>query len=565
MNLKSDTHISRHNHDGSLDELREIILGLNVEELQKLHSWVKDKNSFTEDIAHILPSAVLKSIEQDEPLGDTLTPIIEEAIFNSVHNNPQALANALFPIMGPAIRKSISETFRSLIESLNQTLEKKFSPDRIKWRMEAMFSSKSYAEIVLLKGISFKVKHVFLIHKETGLLIQNYHTDSEDFDTADMVSSMLTAVQDFVKDSFAGQLQEGDTLDTIKLNDLNVWIENGPFASLAVVFDGTSPESNRQVYKVMLEKIHQKYSHLLKSFDGDSDQFEMLIPYLKSCAIQQEKVKTSFKKPLAIFVIILLLFSIWMGFTTRDRMRWNSFIDELNDAPGVVILQSERGAKLSSIRGMKDVLSSNFGELAYKHKLDSSKIVFRWVNYISLDTNFSVARLKSLLPINTQVQISFHNQTLFIKGEAESQWIEVLKKQLQLPYFTGLNFDLSELKDRGQTVKISIFEKIESLTMKFDRGSYHINRENQSVLDSVAQLFASFQAKKPQTQLLLRIYPDNTDDKSVNMEISRYRLSSATKYLVKKGILKGHIQGQISEELGQGAPRELKFQIISDD
>ena len=117
----------------------------------------------------------------------------------------------------------------------------------------------------------------------------------------------------------------------------------------------------------------------------------------------------------------------------------------------------------------------------------------------------------------------------------------------------------------GQTVKISIFEKIESLTMKFDRGSYHINRENQSVLDSVAHLFASFQAKKPQTQLLLRIYPDNTDDKSVNMEISRYRLSSATKYLVKKGILKGHIQGQISEELGQGAPREPKFQIISDD
>jgi OOP family OmpA-OmpF porin len=282
----------------SMNKLREIILGLKPDELYKLQQWLTDKDTFSEEVANILPSSVIKSIELSLPLGDVLMPIIEESIFASVQNNPKALADALFPIMGPAIRKSISDTFRSFIETLNQTLENRFSLKRIRWRLLSIFSSKSYAEIVLLNSISFNVKHIFLIHKETGLLIQDYSESGTTHESADMISSMLTAVQDFVKDSFAGDIRRDDSLDTIRLNELNVWIEAGPYAILAVIFDGMAPESMRIVFKEILEELHHKFGKLMKSFDGNSNAFTMVRSYLKKCAIKQKPKKTKNKNRL---------------------------------------------------------------------------------------------------------------------------------------------------------------------------------------------------------------------------------------------------------------------------
>src|SRR5207247_2929733 len=48
-----------------------------------------------------------------------------------------------------------------------------------------------------------------------------------------LVSSMLVAIQDFVRDSFSGAEQQG--LDTVRLGELWLWCEPGPFATLVAV------------------------------------------------------------------------------------------------------------------------------------------------------------------------------------------------------------------------------------------------------------------------------------------------------------------------------------------
>lgn len=45
-----------------------------------------------------------------------------------------------------------------------------------------------------------------------------------------MVSGMLTAIRDFVADSFS--VEEGEGLESILVGELNVWIEHGPEAIL---------------------------------------------------------------------------------------------------------------------------------------------------------------------------------------------------------------------------------------------------------------------------------------------------------------------------------------------
>ena len=74
------------------------------------------------------------------------------------------------------------------------------------------------------------MEQVFLIHKETGLLLCQVSAPNAAMQDADMVSGMLTAIQDFVGDSFT--TQKGEELETLQVGELSVWIEQGPQAIL---------------------------------------------------------------------------------------------------------------------------------------------------------------------------------------------------------------------------------------------------------------------------------------------------------------------------------------------
>jgi len=546
----------------SMDELRELILGLNPDELNKLRQWLRDRNSFSEEIANILPASVIKSIELSLPLGEALMPIIEESIFASVQNNPKALADALFPIMGPAIRKSISDTFRSLIESLNRTLENQFSPQRIKWRLQSFFSSKSYAEIVLLNSVSFTVKHVFLIHKETGLLIQDYSAGDNALESADMISSMLTAVQDFVKDSFANELEKDDHLNAIRLNDLNVWIEEGPYAILAVVFDGNAPETIRETFKETLENIHLKFGRLLKEFNGNSDSFTMLKSHLKACAVEQKKQKTNYKKPLIIFSIIVILSGIWAGFTIRDNIRWNKFIDQLSQQPGVVIINSEKKSGKYYLRGMKDVLAGNYYDLALKNKIDTAKTVFKWSNYISLENSFIIVRIKRYLPENQKVNIFSSGGKIYFEGEASSKWIEAAKEYTgaQRGYFTA---DFSKLKNSISDSLQKIESAINNTSIVYKRGIYKIDSVMAKEFDRIISLTRFYHKYKSDILLKYMVTPDSKGDSTINIVFAKYRLKTAGKYL-KRNMPEIEIKGIINYNSEYGH-RTLIFNLKKND
>jgi len=141
--------------------------------------------------------------------------------------------------MGPAIRKAISSALSGMIESFNQTLSYSVSVRGLRWRLEALRTGKSFAEVVLMHTLLYRVEQVFLIHKKTGLLLQHVSAVPGAVQDADMVSGMLTAIQDFVHDSFSSR--RSDELETLQVGDLTVWIEQGPLAILAGVIRGNAP------------------------------------------------------------------------------------------------------------------------------------------------------------------------------------------------------------------------------------------------------------------------------------------------------------------------------------
>ena len=148
---------------GRLSELRHLVTGLTQAELERLQKLISDPHEFANEISDLLPYSIRKLIEKGEFSVDELQPFIEDAMHKSVQKNPTKLADILFPVMGPAIRKAVSEDLKKMIASVNSTIESGISPKSIKWRFQSLMSKRSFAEIVIANTYIYHVRHVFLI------------------------------------------------------------------------------------------------------------------------------------------------------------------------------------------------------------------------------------------------------------------------------------------------------------------------------------------------------------------------------------------------------------------
>src|SRR4028118_1516410 len=166
--------------DEELAKLRRLLLGFEQSELDKLHERLNNPNIHAEDVSRVLPEAIILQSLQDKHLGEAMVPTVEEAIQASVKQDLNILADALFPVIGPATRKAISTALQAMSQSFNQAIEHSLSPQSFKWRLEARQTGKSFAEVVLLRTLLYRVEEVFLIHKQTGLVLQHVVADAVD-------------------------------------------------------------------------------------------------------------------------------------------------------------------------------------------------------------------------------------------------------------------------------------------------------------------------------------------------------------------------------------------------
>jgi hypothetical protein len=119
---------------------------------------------------------------------------------------------------------------------------------------------------------NYTIEEVFLIYKDGRLIVHNTRRLKPDMDK-DVLTGMLTAVQNFVKDSFS---EERGHLNELKYGNLKILMENGPRANLAVVISGVEPPTLRPNMKTLLAGIHEKYNNVLDDWDGDTGTLRVL-------------------------------------------------------------------------------------------------------------------------------------------------------------------------------------------------------------------------------------------------------------------------------------------------
>jgi hypothetical protein len=89
----------------SFEKLRHLILAPEQEDLARLRERVENPEQRANDLGAVLPEAIQLRRRQggEEALGAALAPTLESALRESVRKDPTTLADALFPVMGPAM------------------------------------------------------------------------------------------------------------------------------------------------------------------------------------------------------------------------------------------------------------------------------------------------------------------------------------------------------------------------------------------------------------------------------------------------------------------------------
>jgi len=411
-----------------LQELRQIFTGLEREELQQLNTLIKDPEAFSAEISKLLPLSIRKMVDAGDLSMESLLPLIEDAMRESIQRDPETLANILFPVMMPAIRKAVATDIKQMLDSLNNTLEHSFSFKRMGWRLQALFSGRKYSEIVLSHAYIYQVKQVFLIHKTTGLLLAQA-TDAEQSNVADadMVSSMLSAIKDFVQDSFKNKKER--KLEEISVGNMRILLEQGPYAILATLVEGNVPKAYHDLLKETIEGIHVSLYRELENFGGDVSPFEENTDLLKPC-LQKEQKPTKKRKPvfavLLLFIIAsLVIYGIYLG--VDKHLKYKHLLTDLRNTPGIVVTRSDNSlfGKMT-FYGIRDPLSQKPSSFLKKNKLKPKTVRFMFKPYISVDAPLVLQRARRLLKPPSTIVMKYKNGMLFISGTADTAWMKML-------------------------------------------------------------------------------------------------------------------------------------------
>jgi len=453
------SHNAPQQHEAAMQELRKLLFEQESARIDKLEELLSNQELHAQEIAKILAEAVQIRSRNDNKLGQALTPAVEEALKTSIARNPQPLSDALFPVMGPAIRKAIQSSIATMLQSMNQTLEHSFSVQGLRWRLDAIRTGKSFAEIVLLNTLNYRVEQIFLIHKETGLLLKHVALDPSHHEDADVVSSMLTAVQDFIQDSFSSSENQG--IESLRMGDLQVLIEQGPDVVLALVCRGHPPQSLRETMQTTIEDIQHEFHESLQNFEGDTQAFEAADLNLSPLLVAEYQTKTSKSspmKPLLVLGLMIISFIAWIVWDYQKQAdiqaQWQGYVQQLRDEPGILITQFKQQEDKYIITGLRDPLSHDPMQILKKTSLPSQQLELTLQPYLSLESPFVLQRASQVLNPPQSILLALQGETLLLSGMAPKAWVtQALNKA---PFIAGI----ADVDTSGITPEPSLLERL---------------------------------------------------------------------------------------------------------
>jgi OOP family OmpA-OmpF porin len=549
--------------DDELVALRGLLLSRELALLERLKHKLEDPVVRAREVSDVVAEAILiRTAKDEDKLTRSLDPVVENIVKSSLRRKPLDFANVIFPLMGPAIRKYIAETFHSMLESFHKSVEMAFSWKGLRWRLESLKTGKPFSEVVMLNTLVYRVEQIFLIHRQTGLVLNHLVGENVASQDADMVSAMLTAIQDFVRDCFTGD-HKGD-LDAMEMGDYTILVEQSPYAYLACVVRGTPPVDFRRRMRTSLELIQVEYLEQLVDFNGDVSEFVLASRHLEDCMItrmrEEDKTLPLWVKlaPWALLLTLVCGTAYWRLLVdareTREALliqeREHKRQDYIASMSGYVDrLRSEQGLVVVDVRQhpdapwelicMKDELARNPYDIIREAGGRVENFVITIIPFISFERDLIVERLDLALrpPDTVSIDLS-RSGKLRLSGTAPMPWIlRARHVALSLPGVKDVDF--SGLVDPRMEETQAMIREIESIAITFPLGKDTPVPEDapklRRVVDILARLDGLAREMGFDAQLAIYGHADTLGNDERNYAISQARARLLAAMLYAKG------------------------------
>lgn len=403
------------------EALRRLLVGPEQERLDAQASAV----SALEQAQAALPERLPELVEQATAgparprLEQALAPVVGSALGDAVRRDRRAIVDALFPIIGPAIRRAVAESLRSFVADLNRALEWSVSPRAWRWRLEAWRSGAPFAQVVLKHTLSWRLDHVFLIERESGLLLYRQSAPELAELDADAIAGMLTAIGDFVRDSVGSGEDGQGGLASATVGEHLVQVHEGPLANLACFVRGTPPSELAEQLRAALEALHAAHAR-----DPELDWGLAAEPLLGQLAGQGAAAPVSAPprwpaRLLGLAALVLLaglVHAAWQRGQTEARLR-----ELVAATPGWQWLSIEAGQPWR-LRLLRDPDSDPPTGLAARVGLPDTALVIEERAFLSLDDRPQERRLQRALAPPPGVDLAVAGGRVLLSGQTTADW-----------------------------------------------------------------------------------------------------------------------------------------------
>jgi OOP family OmpA-OmpF porin len=526
--------------DPSLDAVRHILLNRELQVLARLRTTFDDPARLSAAVSDVLSMAVHRAASRDGRLGDALAPAVERAVQFSVHKDPRTYIGILSPLMGATIRKSIAEALENTLQSLNQALKHSLSLRGLLWRIEALRAGTTFADVVMRHTLVYRVEHLFLIHKETGLLITHVAADDAASEDPQLVSGMLTAIQDFVKDSF-GRAQ-GAGLDALRLGDQVLWCEQGSLAFLAAVIRGTPPETLHATLRETLAAVHDEWREPLAEYAGADAPFAGVADRLRTALKEKSREAETRVSPVlwALPLLLLAVGGYWLYARHEAQLRFDRYVSRLEAEPGIVVTRAGRRDGVWHVNGLRDPLAVEPSTLLAPSSLAANEVEEHWQPYLSLEPTLALKRYQTSLDPPATVSLALDNGTVAAHGSATHLWIERARALVRALPPEAPRLDLGGVEDPEMAEYERIRTAVQSHVLYFAHNDPKPANRQEAEIDTLADQLLQLERVTRDMQVPARVtitgHADSTGGETPNLALSVGRAEVVRSKLKARGV-----------------------------
>ncbi len=123
--------------------------------------------------------------------------------------------------------------------------------------------------IVRTRRLRVEIEEAFLVYRD-GVLISHLSRTLMREKDEDVLSGMLTAVQEFVREAF--QYGQERDLQQLDFGEYRILIERGTYVYLAVVYSGRESVALRKKVHGVIDLVEKQYGKVLAKWDGDMEE-----------------------------------------------------------------------------------------------------------------------------------------------------------------------------------------------------------------------------------------------------------------------------------------------------